>query len=179
MKIKHLALFAVLCCGAIGICAEPDDFRFARTATDLKRLTRITPSPHEMAASSVTSCRAPSIGPHNLHEGDILESAWCNVYVTADAKEIMLSGTGAYPVGTLVVKSKLATKDANEVLLYTVMQKMPQGYDPDNGDWEYSVIDGKTRRVQARGRIDSCIECHKAYPDSDYVSRVYLKKTDE
>jgi hypothetical protein len=41
--------------------------------------------------------------------------------------------------------------------------------------WEYAVLDGPTKRVLSRGRIDSCIECHRHYESTDFVTLAYLK----
>ena len=56
------------------------------------------------------------------------------------------------------------------------MRKMAAGYDPEHGDWEYAVLDGTNKRVLSRGRIDSCIECHRHYAETDFVTRSYLKQ---
>jgi hypothetical protein len=53
---------------------------------------------------------------------------------------------------------------------------MAAGYDPEHGDWEYAVLDGPNKRVLSRGRIDPCIECHRHYAETDFVTRSYLKQ---
>jgi hypothetical protein len=93
------------------------------------------------------------------------------------AKDVIVSGKGTYPVGSLVIKSKLASADDPTPHLFTVMQKMATGYDSKRGDWKYTVIDGIAYREMASGRIDSCIECHEQYKETDYVTREYLQDT--
>jgi hypothetical protein len=102
--------------------------------------------------------------------------AYCHVYVSKAAKEPILTGRGSYPEGAVIIKSKLAGKDGTKPILYTVMTKMAAGYDADHGDWRYSVLEGPSLREVAAGRIDSCIECHDHYKDTDYVTRAYLDK---
>ncbi len=91
----------------------------------------------------------------------------------------MLTGNGVYPANSLIVKSKLTDKDKPRVELYTVMRKMAEGYDPENGNWEYSFIDGASKRVFASGKIASCVECHTDYKASDYVTRTYMEERGE
>lgn len=51
---------------------------------------------------------------------------------------------------------------------------MTAPHDPDHGHWEYAVLNGKDKRVLARGRIESCIECHRNDASTDFVTRAYL-----
>jgi hypothetical protein len=58
------------------------------------------------------------------------------------------------------------------------MRKMDDKYDPKNGNWEYSIVDGRSFRVLSRGHVESCIKCHASYRKTDFVTRAYLPKTD-
>jgi len=79
--------------------------------------------------------------------------------------------------GTVIVKQKFADRAATKTELYTVMRKMDDGYDADNGNWEYSIVDRSAAKVLSRGRTDSCIACHAPYARTDYVTRLYMKST--
>ncbi len=79
-----------------------------------------------------------------------------------------------FPVGSIIVKEKLATPSSSEPELLTVMTKREPGYNPRNGDWEYMALDGSGTKVQARGRLDRCQGCHILVKHTDYVSRNYL-----
>jgi hypothetical protein len=125
-----------------------------------------------MADSTAALCRIAY--NTNPHEGDG-NPAFCHVYVTPDAKQAMASGKGAYPRGAVVVKSKLTREKGGDAVLFTTMRKREPGYDPKHGDWEYAVLDGCSKRVLARGRIESCIACHRQYASTDYVTRAYTK----
>jgi Cytochrome P460 len=50
----------------------------------------------------------------------------------------------------------------------TVMFKREAGYDPAHQDWFYAKYAGKGG-VEAAGRVDGCISCHKKAPGNDYV----------
>ncbi len=92
--------------------------------------------------------------PHNLHEG-FHRTVFCNVYSNTLGIETLQPGVGEYREGSVIVKSKLKERKAKDVELFTVMRKMESGYDKDHGDWEYSVVDGKTHRVVSRDVLNA------------------------
>ena len=163
---------AVTALTAVTWAAADDPEFLSRIVAKLEALHRVTEAPHRMADSTSILCRIAY--NTNIHEGSATP-AFCHVYVTADAKEPMAAGKGAYPRGSAIVKAKLDSEESSDVVLYTVMRKMEEGYDAKHGDWEYAVLDGPSKRVLARGRIDSCIECHQQYVSTDYVTRAYMK----
>ena len=115
------------------------------------------------------NCRAPMqpVAPH----GDF----YCHVFVNEAGLDTMRTGQGQYPVGTVIVKQKFADDQGTETELFTVMRKMADGYDSENGNWEYSTVDRSAKNVLSRGRLESCINCHNAYEKTDYVTREYLR----
>ena len=160
----------------MSIETKASDELVAQLAMTTKSLVRITDTPHEMADLTAALCRVPTEKPHSIHDG-FLEPAFCHVYVSKDAEPAIRSGDSNYPVGATIVKSKFARGKQDRPVLFTVMRKMQPGYDANHGDWEYSIVDGLTRRVQARGRIDSCIQCHANYKKTGYVTREYMRPT--
>ncbi len=50
----------------------------------------------------------------------------------------------------------------------TVMFQREQGYDPANRDW-FWVKYGPDGAVEAAGKVDSCIQCHKDASGGDYI----------
>ncbi|MEM1227218.1 MAG: cytochrome P460 family protein [Planctomycetota bacterium] len=170
---SHFAGLLFTGASMIAYAAGSLDFFIVEQATTTDRLIRITEEPHEMADSTAGLCLVPIGRPHKLHEG-FSTPAYCHVYASRDAEYLVRTGGSDYPVGALIVKTKFPKNHPKRIEIYTVMRKMHSGYDVENGDWEYSVIDGRTRRLQSRGRIDSCIECHAAYSKTDYVTRAYI-----
>jgi len=166
------AWFAVAGLTAVTWAASDDPEFLSRVVANLGELHRVTASPHRMADSTIVYCRIAY--NTNIHEG-ATDPAYCHVYVTGDATEPMATGKGPYPLGAVIVKAKLESKESRDPVLYTVMRKMEEGYDAKHGDWEYAVLDGSSKRVLARGRINSCIECHQQHASTDYVTRVYMK----
>jgi len=125
-----------------------------------------------MADSTAALCRIAY--NTNPHEGEGTPT-FCHVYVSPEGKGAMVSGKGTYPRGAVIVKSKLTREKNGDPVLFTTMRKREAGYDPRHGDWEYAVLDGRSKRVLARGRIESCISCHRKYASTDYVTRAYTK----
>ena len=108
--------------------------------------------------------------PHNLHE-----SSYINIFISTNAPLTGKTRNLKYPVptGTIVLKQKLTAPDKGETILFTGMLKREKGYNPSSGDWEFFTIDGKEQTITARGKIDSCIDCHKAYKNTDYLSEYW------
>lgn len=129
-----------------GSTATGNDTYTTQLATETDRLTRITEHLHKMADSTAMQCREPIELPLRIHDG-FVNAAYCHVYVSKDAEPVIGTGGAEYPAGSLLVKTKFPKEHPNRIELYTMMRKMNPGYDPDNGDWEYSVIDGRTRRI--------------------------------
>jgi hypothetical protein len=90
-----------------------------------------------------------------------------------------------FPVGAVIVKQKLAEgfRDRNgvDVNVETTsgdggMVKRPAGYDPKHGDWEYFYLEEGSKIEN--GRISSCVQCHEAAKDKDYVFATWSKHND-
>jgi hypothetical protein len=97
------------------------------------------------------------------------------VYVNDLGRAAMVSQkTPKFPVGSVIVKEKLAAKESQTPELLTVMIKQKEGFNQASGDWEYAVMDGTGTRLQVRGDLQNCQSCHLAKQGSDYVFRTYL-----
>jgi Cytochrome P460 len=84
------------------------------------------------------------------------------------------------PVGTVVVKEKFLLtaggKDAQPVAV-AFMIKHEAGYNAAHGDWEYVYppLRDPGEKI-ARGKLDSCIDCHQKASKTDYLFREYTHK---
>lgn len=163
-----------------------------------KTMTRVTDKPLSMDMQVALLCRLPD--PTELPEANPHRGHSVHVYVTPAEEKKIRTGEGSYPVGTLIVKEKLPSPLAtlghveqapkslvdnkthakiHQVLtpkspdLFTVMLKREAGYNPDCGDWEFMVVSGDARQILARGKLDSCVECHKDHKETDYVTQLY------
>lgn len=165
---------------AIGIAAfgylrpAQDDGSLASGAAqtvsgDEQAMYRVTKTVFRMSPSVANLCRFDPTGnpPHAGY--------YCHVFANSTAVETIKSGHGEYPVGSIIVKQKYSSRSAQNTELFTIMRKMEGGYDDENGDWEYSMVDSSGNELLSRGRDASCISCHTHYKETDYVSRVYLQ----
>lgn len=141
--------------------------------------TRVNPQPSVFHLRRITDCALPT-----TEEEAFMASAdnphlekFVTVFVNDAGRRAMLEELRPrFPAGSLVVKEKLTARDSSEPELLTAMYKREAGYDPEGGDWEYMVLDGRGREVRARGRLESCRACHQAVADTDFVSRNYLPR---
>ena len=74
------------------------------------------------------------------------------------------------------MKEKYLDEKATKTEFFTGMLKREEGYNPEAGDWEFFMLDAPGKMVMARGRIESCVECHQKYAATDFVARDYLKE---
>jgi hypothetical protein len=133
---------------------------------------RVNSEPFRMAPAVSVACAAPAAGQVSPHGGP---DAYIDVYVNPAGRAAMLTpGHVVFPVGTVIVKEKRHAADAADPELLTVMLKRARDYNPETGDWEFAVLDGKAVEVQAQGRLENCMACHKTIAASDYVFRPYL-----
>jgi len=90
-------------------------------------------------------------------------------------KQAMFAKQPQFPKGSIIVKKKLGTfQEQYQPVLYTVMRKRAAGYNPAVGDWEFLVVGGDGKELQASGRLERCQSCHVGKKDSDFVFRPYV-----
>src|ERR1044071_3681790 len=149
----------------------------AELVAGYKGWTRVNPQPAHFHLRAATDCAAPLAGADARMEteGNQHLDKFVNVFVNdAGRRAILEELRPRFPVGSLIVKEKLPARDAKEPELLTAMLKREAGFDPEGGDWEYLVLDGRGEEVRARGKLESCRACHQAVADTDFVSRNYL-----
>jgi hypothetical protein len=139
-----------------------------------QEMIRITQKPYFVyrpSKSSMGLCILPAGIPHTPHGNH-----WIHVFATPGATNAMLTGKGQYPEGSIILKEKFRDPAGERRELTTGMRKRERGYNPELGDWEFFILSGG--QVSARGKIESCMDCHAKYKATDFVSRKYLT-TDE
>lgn len=111
------------------------------------------------------------------HSDNPHRNKFFTVFVNDIGKNAMLGQKiPSFPVGSVIVKEKLPAKDSTTPELLTVMIKQAKGFNPASGDWEYMVVDASGTRIEDRGNLENCQECHVANSESDYVFRTYLSQ---
>jgi hypothetical protein len=128
-----------------------------------RNLERVTAVPFNVP---MMGCASGAIG----HEG-----FWIHVYVTPGGHDMMTTGKGVYPPGTLILKQKFLDAVGKKTELFTGMLKREKGYAPQVGDWEFFVLNAQATRVTSmKNELISCATCHESFRDTDFVSRSYL-----
>ena len=135
-------------------------------------LTLVTPKPVKMPELIWTLCFRPP-GPADKVHADHNPNGHYKVFVTDNGAAAMKNEKATFPVGAVIVKEKLMTKDAKDSLLFTGMLKREKNYNPDCGDWEFFLVSGDGKTVTERGMLKSCIVCHLDYSASDFVTKKY------
>ena len=133
------------------------------------KMVRVTRKPVYVTWLGTELCARPNMLPHTPHG-----EHWIHVFVSPEGRKTMIEGKGVYPQGTYILKQKLLDQAGVKTDFYTGMRKREKGYHPELGDWEFFTLDSGGQMVTARGKIDSCIDCHKQYRSTDFVSRRYL-----
>jgi hypothetical protein len=131
------------------------------------KLVRITAEPFHVEAADLALCRGP-IGPSDPHDG------WIHVYVTQRGQQVMQTGKGVYPSGTIILKQKLSDAAGKKAEYFTGMVKRAKGYDPETGDWEFFVMNSEATVARPPLNVQSCVDCHAPFRATDFVSRRYL-----
>ena len=80
------------------------------------------------------------------------------------------------PVGTVIVREKLAHENAEKPELLVVMVKRERGFNKKANDWEFLMIDGSVNNIIRREKTGGCRNCHKEQKNNDFVFRTYLQK---
>ncbi len=140
-----------------------------------EEMIRITEKPYRVNWVGSALCARPNSIPHSPHG-----EHWIDVFVSPSGTNAMLTGKGTYPAGTIILKQKYFDARGTNTDFYTGMRKRERGYNPGLGDWEFFTLDSRFYMVTARGKIESCMDCHSKFDTTDFVSRRYLTtKEDE
>lgn len=139
---------------------------------DYKKWKLVNPTPAPMQPASLIACTMvmglPEANPHT-HK-------FISVYVNKIGESAMWTEKNpVFPVGSTIVKEKLATTKSTDPELLTVMIKREKGYNPSSGDWEYLLLDGPVTKIMKRGKLEGCNSCHTGYKYSDYITRTYMR----
>jgi hypothetical protein len=127
-----------------------------------RKLERVTAAPFYVPATGCASVLT--------HQG-----FWIHVYVTPGGHEMMKTGKGVYPPGTIILKQKFLDMAAKRTELFTGMLKRKKGYAPEVGDWEFFILNDQATQVRSvKDERISCASCHELFNDTDFVSRSYL-----
>jgi hypothetical protein len=178
------------------VCKSSDEF--LKLVANLDSMTKITPDALLMTIDRSFECAegAPLVStPKPGYRFDIQEApkksenlpfrrdnhevlvakhvARFEVFVTPGGANAMRDFRAELPFDTVILKRKYTIQNAKEPELYTGMFKREKGYNPDCGDWEFFTVSGDGKTIKSRGKLSRCIDCHKNYSSSDFVTKIY------
>ena len=104
-------------------------------------------------------------GYDGIYPGQSPHGAYLKQYVNDIAYEAIKKGE-KMPSGAMIIKENYG-QDKTTLMAITPMYKM-EGYNPEGGDWFWPKY-GPDGKAMAAGKVESCIGCHKAMGDGDYV----------
>jgi hypothetical protein len=145
----------------------------------------LTPEPRWVPGRMAQLCAPPS--PQLMARESKMPhlKKFIKIFVTAAGEAAATGHECTYPPGTVVIKEKLPAvarekertdlvKPGTEPELFTGMLKREKGFHPEAGDWEFFTVSGDAAKITSRGKLESCIDCHKEYAQTDGISRQYL-----
>ena len=165
----------------------PADKSLLTFAQQRTNAVRITDRPMRMSPISAAACYIPPTQlrvcqkqqanpafPKDPHVAkDYSVAKYIHVFVSPQGASAMLTNFAVFPRGTIVLKEKFDDPEGKHTELFTGMIKREAGYNPDCGDWEFFTLSANAKKITARGKIESCITCHREFPESDFVTKDY------
>jgi hypothetical protein len=139
---------------------------------------RINASPYRISPEVSALCvQLPPKTSRQSRRENPHDQAFVTVFVNAIGAEAMRADYPKFPEGSIIVKQKyystVAPASPAGADLYTVMIKRGVGYNSAMSDWEFAVLAGDGRRVEARGPLATCMACHQERATTDYVYGTY------
>ncbi|HEV8426572.1 MAG TPA: cytochrome P460 family protein [Pyrinomonadaceae bacterium] len=154
-----------------------DTFSFdAANLKDRTAWTQVNDKPYYISSRLNLLCQLPTA---NDYERERKTNPHVSTFITVYVNNIGLKAMFArnpqrFPEGSIIVKEKIHDYEAHKPVLYTIMRKRERGYNPEVGDWEFSVVGPNGTELQGRGKLENCQSCHISERDSDFVFRPYL-----
>jgi hypothetical protein len=119
----------------------------------------MTPRPVPVSYQASTLCVTSAYEQKARESGIAAHSAFISIRMNDSAAHAFRQNK-PYPIGSVVLKQKQPFGIGG-------MVKRPPGYNPDHGDWEYFYFENP--RMITTGKLPTCVNCHAAAVQSDYV----------
>lgn len=129
---------------------------------DYRTWMRLNEEPFNVSATLWALCRLPSAEEEAYLDSPHAEY-YINVYVNELGRNVITQeGPRTFPVGTVIVKEKLATLEGEVRNELGIMVKN------DSSEWQYLYWDDGTF-YQSPDEVGHCAECHSAETEGDSV----------
>lgn len=95
---------------------------------------------------------------------------WLDVYANDAARAGYAQTSGDVPIGAMFVADGYEPSVAGQGVRGPIlmMEKRARGYDPENGDWRYAVVEA-SGKVSADGKLALCFDCHEGALPRDRI----------
>ncbi|HUY88742.1 MAG TPA: cytochrome P460 family protein [Pirellulales bacterium] len=168
--------------GATDKSGDPDAAKAEDLARNYERLQLMTDKPVPIALEILTLCASYSLEQLEQIETETRKRSGphaftaIRVFMNDSAAAAFRDSVAAYPAGAVIVKEKqVLPKERSETPTAVAgMIKREAGYDPQHGDWEYFYVDDQPQLE--RGKIASCVECHRRAAETGYVFGDWAKR---
>jgi len=159
--------------------------RVVEIAKDYQRLQLMTKEPVYVDPDLAALCRGATqreVEAARIRSGPHAHTA-ISIYMNDLAANAFVLLPATYPVGSIILKEKKALGYQSDGQQHTMtkthdgvggMIKRQPGYDPEHGDWEYFYFED-VGQIES-GRISSCVHCHGAAANKDYVFGGWRRK---
>lgn len=163
-----LVVTAILCFFAIPVSADDDE----PLPCDYKRIG-LDATKFYIYLTQDTPYTSWSLWPGKgkLSPGRAPHGAYVTTYVNPAARQSIESGA-AMAFGSLIVTENY---DADKKLIGLMARLKVKGYNPPAGDW-YWFHYGPRGEVLAAGQTQTCIDCHRAKNENDFVMTAPVKR---
>ena len=142
-----------------------------------RKIVRVTAKPFHVAATEmvwVLCTSDPAAGTSQPPQAQNPHEGWIHVYVTRQGEEVIRTGKGVYPPGTIILKQKLSDAAGKKAEFFTGMVKRAKGYDPEAGDWEFFVMNAEATIARPPLNVQSCVDCHAPFRTGLCLRKRYL-----
>src|SRR5258708_2441309 len=135
--------------------------------SNLSGWTQVNKEPYYISSQVDILCVAPKPADYERErKQNPHASTYITVFVNAVGSLAMFANPPQrFPEGAIIIKRKFDHSSQNgRPILSTIMIKREAGYNPDAGDWEFAVVSGDGKNVEAKGKLGNCMACHATRP---------------
>lgn len=119
----------------------------------------------------LTTRQGDSRSSESPHNG----TTYARVFANDIAEPFLKLEDLRFPVGSVIVREKLAAPASDTPDLIAAMIKRDREFSPETNGWEFVVIDRNFTRVKTRQTTGNCAACHVQASKSDLVYKTYLR----
>jgi len=98
-------------------------------------------------------------------------TSYARVYMNVEAVSALTNEKAEFPVGSMIVREKLASETQASPELLTVMIKRWRGFSPKTNDWEFLVVGAELNKIKVRQKTGNCADCHRSVIQTDFVNK--------